>query len=184
MLYSHLCTTDSKVKTNSWAAPGDYYSYTNIFNPAPCAEAAAGWTVAYLKATVPSVDWSAVSGIFVPQESAQQCTATFIATLEAYTETYFTSALWGDEDVAERNPVFWLSFFSLWSMWWIHNAYPNYDFETISGDLSYAVPNFKAAGNAMDLTSFADTVLGTDFKSAGTGTTVADVVATVSKFAP
>merc|ERR1711907_771126 len=68
-LYCHLKST-SGVMTNSWAAPDWYYSYTNMFNPAPCAEAAAGWTVAYLKATMPTVDFSALQGIFIPYESA------------------------------------------------------------------------------------------------------------------
>merc|ERR1712139_662427 len=178
-LYSHLCT-GSGVATNSWEADDDYYSYTNMFNPAPCAEAAAGWTVVYLQVT--GVDVSDVDGIWVPHESALQCTQTFIATLEAYSATDFTSALWGQTDIEQRNPLFWLSFFSMWAIWSVHSSYPNYDLEDFGGSLSYEEPDFSTFTGKVDkdLTVFADKVMGTSLKNVGESTTVADMVAMVS----
>merc|ERR1712139_458174 len=182
-LYSHLCT-DSDVETNSWSAPDDYYSYTNFFNPAPCAEATAGWTVEYLQATS-GIDFTDVlDAIWVPHESALQCTQTFIATLEAYSATYFTSALWGQTDIEQRNPLFWLSFFSMWAIWSVHSSYPNYDLEDFGGSLSYEEPDFSTFTGKVDkdLTVFADKVMGTSLKNVGESTTVADMVAMVSDF--
>merc|ERR1719191_692895 len=58
-LKSFLCTKYG-VKANTWATGVvNYYSYTNAINAAPCAEAAVGSAMQYLKQTT-TIDFSSV----------------------------------------------------------------------------------------------------------------------------
>jgi len=113
-LYSHLCT-DAEIKTNTWSAPSAYYSYSNAVNPAPCAEAAAGAALEYI-ATTTSITVP-TDGYWVPQESFETCAYTYMATIEAYAATWFYSALLGQEGIEQREPYFWLAFYTMWGLW-------------------------------------------------------------------
>merc|ERR1712167_529416 len=156
-LHTFLCTKYG-VKTNKWSAPVNYYSYTNSMNPAPCAEAAVASAMQYLKQTT-TIDFSDVEEAFkwTPYESMEQCVYTYMATVEAYGKTYLTSALTGQNEI--RDIDFWLSFYTMWGLWWIHSAYPNYPIgEAESSSLTYAAPTFSKS-DTIDLEAIAKDIL-------------------------
>jgi len=143
-LHTHLCTK-SGVQVHGWQVPrgnDNYYSYTNAINPFPCAEAAGSHVMNYLdQATNVNVLKTALK--WTPYEGVEQCVASYLATIDAYLTTYFSSALTGQKN--KQNALFYITFYTMWGLWWIHASYPNYplDGETFAGALTYAKPSFK-----------------------------------------
>lgn len=120
-LKSFLCS-DYGVETNTEMVDKDLYSYTNAVQPFPCQEAITGFTLSTILA-----DMDVTFAYWVPTEDVAACSATYLATVAAYGATYFSSALLG---TVWSEPEFYLTFYAMWGLWWVHSAYPNYDMFT------------------------------------------------------
>merc|ERR1712070_28702 len=89
-LHRFLCTNYG-VATNVASADSSYYSYTTIMDPVPCKEALISMTWAYIE-SLPYVPSSAMPAeMWLPGETFLECGADWLATVEAYGMTYFSS---------------------------------------------------------------------------------------------
>jgi len=143
-LKSFLCTSYG-VKPMTWSAPAAYFSYTNALNPAPCAESSFSFVYDYLD-SLPEMTMGGSKPIWTPLETFDSCASSYIATIDAYAMTYFTSALMEINPAfdlsAGNDPTFFLWFYGVWGLWWIHSSYPNYpDAETSGASSDYGPVN-------------------------------------------
>jgi hypothetical protein len=152
-LYDMLCD-EYGVSPGVWEVQGDpnvYFSYTNAFNPMPCAEALLTLTVDYVN-SAPGLSTGGFSstnpapGTWVMYESFYECSQSYIASLSAYFAIYLASQLADtyhpalyDSDITAADIQFHLMFYGMWGLWWIHSAYPNYDLETEYGTQTFAM---------------------------------------------
>jgi len=153
-LKSFLCTSYG-VEPKTWKSPASYYSYTNAMNPAPCGEASLAFVYAYLD-SFPELTMPPEKPVWTPMESYDQCAESYLATIDAYAITYFTSSLMTMNeaydidltaplvDILSYDPTFILWFYGVWGLWWIHSAYPNYglDGETKGASEDYGLIEF------------------------------------------
>jgi hypothetical protein len=146
-LYSFLCTNYG-VETNSVATSVDYNGYLAMLQPVPCVEALAGQAYAYA-ASVPGVSgMTATNWVWMPNEDFLQCSLSWVATVAAYSETYFTSYLheenpaWTDSDNWLGDMMYTVSFYAWFGIFWIHSTYPNYMMDGAYGsdDYDYSTP--------------------------------------------
>jgi len=151
-LYDMLCD-EYGVSPGVWEVQGDpnvYFSYTNAFNPMPCAEALLTLTVDYVN-SAPGLSTGGFSstnpapGTWVMYESFYECSQSYIASLSAYFAIYLASQLadtyWPhfyDADVTAADIQFHFMFYGMWGLWWVHSAYPNYDLDTEYGPQTFA----------------------------------------------
>merc|ERR1719502_603567 len=118
-LSSWLCE-GSKITTGAEMKGPDYYSYTNMVNPLPCAEVLLSAAAGLYPSTGTFVPWQ-------PTESFKGCTESYIGSIIAYFGLYMASdlvALRGDE--FHRDPLDVITFYVAWGLMWIHSAYANY----------------------------------------------------------
>merc|ERR1712139_78976 len=143
-----LCT-DFKVQLGMEFAPVvNYYSYTNAFNPVPCAEVALGHYAKYVEDTVANIDTRDWKEKWVPHETLEKCAYSYLASVEAYAELWFYSQLIGQ--AYNRDHLFWLSFYGMWGLWWIHSSYPGYM------DIGFSAPTLSADPPVFDGASALD----------------------------
>merc|ERR1712146_634917 len=122
---TYLCTeSDIETKSHTFeCADGmDYYSYTNMINPMPCAEIliSAGYEMYPTSVQIPVSPWK-------PVESFNSCMESYIGSISAYFGIYMASDLVdlrGNE--LERDPLDVGIFYAAWGLMWIHSSYANY----------------------------------------------------------
>merc|ERR1712196_62850 len=129
-LYNFLCTEYGVVPNAQHIDYINYYSYMTMFHPMPCVEAMLSMTWAWLQ-SLPGVTASALPNLWTPWETFEQCSETWIATIEAYALTYLASALYEENHVFDSpftatDMLYVLMFYAQFGMFWIHSAYPNY----------------------------------------------------------
>merc|ERR1712139_512200 len=119
------------VTTYTLSSATNYYSYMTMLHPVPCVEAIFSMTWAWLQ-SLPAVDASSMPDtIWLPWEDFQQCSDTWVATMEAYGMTYLASNLFEvspiyDGDFTFMDAFFIFMFYASFGLMWIHGSYPNY----------------------------------------------------------
>merc|ERR1712146_356794 len=103
---------------------GEYFSYTNAFNPLPCVEVLIwyAYDMYPISPTTPAtvVPWK-------PEESLVACMESYVGSISAYFGIYLASDL--EEirgDATERDATDVGIFYSAWGLMWIHSAYAMY----------------------------------------------------------
>jgi len=140
-LHKFLCTNYG-VATNVASADSSYYSYLAMIDPVPCKEALLSMTWAYIE-SLPSVPSSAMPAeMWLPGETFMECSADWLATVEAYAMTYLSSQLFEENPVFDANAdpenqaLFFLMFYGAFGLFWIHGSYPNYILGDVNGDIA------------------------------------------------
>jgi len=130
-LHKFLCTNYG-VATHVASTDSSYYSYTTVVDPVPCKEALVSMAWAYID-SLPFVSSSVMPAeMWLPGETFLKCSADWIATVEAYTMTYFSSQLFEEHPVHtglasdSQMVLFNFMFYAAFGLQWIHSAYPNY----------------------------------------------------------
>merc|ERR1711988_1756180 len=131
-----LCTNYG-VATNVASAESSYYSYTTVMDPVPCKEALISMTWAYIE-SLPYVPSSAMPAeMWLPGETFLECSADWLATVEAYGMTYFSSQLFQENPIFEDVDLFFfLMFYGVFGLFWIHSSYPNYILGDVAGNIA------------------------------------------------
>jgi len=124
-LPKYLCTEFGiKTSAKSFGCSGmDYFSYTNVINPVPCAEV----ILAQAYAMYPAGSGDVLEVIpWMPSESFAGCMESYIGSISAYFALYITSDLEELRPIAGRDALEIGIFYAAWGLMWIHSSYANY----------------------------------------------------------
>jgi hypothetical protein len=110
------------IATSATSTGPDYYSYTNMLNPLPCAE-----IILSIASKMYPVTGTVGASPWETTESFEGCTESYIGSISAYFGIYLASDLVsvrGDE--SKRDAMDVGTFYAAWGLMWIHSAYANY----------------------------------------------------------
>merc|ERR1719502_1853915 len=150
-LPKYLCTEFGiKTSAKAFGCDGmDYFSYTNMVNPIPCAEI----ILAQAYALYPAAPGDILDVIpWTPAESFAGCMESYIGSITAYFFLYITSDLEELRPIAGRDGLELGIFYAAWGLMWIHSSYANYCLtgssygSTLSPPGANVVSKFKTLG--------------------------------------
>lgn len=149
----YLCDMGVVASGKFFMCAPEYYSYTNIFNPFPCFETILAQT--YLYDPTSYAGWAP----FIPFENVEECTTSYVATVQAYFFTWLASDIESVRDPigsidSVEDALMVMAFYAAWGLFYIHQTYPNYAMCVSSGsgygDYTYMDGPVKPSENGVD----------------------------------
>jgi len=136
----YLCESGVQSSGTMFSCNAEYYSYTNMFNPAPCLEVVIAQLYLYDKYLGDAHYPADALSPFIPFEDYDYCATSYTATVGMYYGIYLASdiasipALETDfQDIVDTDGTYdedemtvAIGYWAAWGLIYVHMAYPNY----------------------------------------------------------